>query len=237
MSSFSGVVTSHLPSCEPPQGPFMRLLEQRTTGQMPPVSPSTQSPQAPQRSYQTACSCGMPSMLVLTAGSTSFGGELLGHALDADAAGHAEHHRVLVDLGGDGVQVLPLALADGGGVLDLHLAAVFLGLDAQLGGQDLGLLLASGETDRDAGVAAGHQDLLAGPRRACRISSKGLRSAVIMRTVLPCWRASPGLGPRRLMRSVNSVATSAKRGPMADDMLYISMRSGSMPISASSVLA
>ena len=69
----SAPVTSHLPSCEPPQGPFMRLLEQRTTGQMPPVRPRTQSPQATQRSSHTACSCGMPSMLVLTAGSTSLG--------------------------------------------------------------------------------------------------------------------------------------------------------------------
>ena len=68
--------------------------------------------------------------------------------------------RILVHLVGDGVEVLPLALADGGGVLHLHAAAVGLGLDAQLAGQDLGLLLAAGEAHRDAGVAAGHQHLV-----------------------------------------------------------------------------
>jgi hypothetical protein len=73
ISSLSGVVTSHLPSWEPPHGPFIRLLLQRTTGQMPAVSPMTQSPQAPQRSSHSACSCGMPSMLVFTAGTTSLG--------------------------------------------------------------------------------------------------------------------------------------------------------------------
>src|SRR5665811_875252 len=88
------------------------------------------------------------------------GGELLGEALDADAAGHAEHDVGGLDLLGDHVEVLPLALADGGRVLDLHGTAVLLGHDAQLAGEDLGFFLAAGEADGDAGVAACDQDLL-----------------------------------------------------------------------------
>ena len=38
------------------------------------------------------------------------------------------------------------------------------------------------------------------------------------------------------MRSVNSVAISAKRGPIADERLYISTRPASSPISSSSFL-
>ncbi len=38
------------------------------------------------------------------------------------------------------------------------------------------------------------------------------------------------------MRAVNSVAAAANLAPSADDMLYISTRSGSMPISASRFL-
>ena len=42
--STSGLI-SHFPFVEPPQGPFKRRLEQRAIGQIPPVSPSMQSPQ------------------------------------------------------------------------------------------------------------------------------------------------------------------------------------------------
>ena len=119
-----GRLTSHLPSCEPPQGPFMRLLLQRTTGQMPPVRPMRQSPQATQRSSQTACSCGMPSMLVLTAGMTSLGANFSARLWMPMPQAMLSTTSALVDLLGDHVEVLPLALADGRGVRDLDVAAV-----------------------------------------------------------------------------------------------------------------
>ena len=49
-------------------------------------------------------------------------------------------------------------------------------------------------------------------------------------------RGLTGLGPRPRMRAVNSRAVSAKAGPMADDMLYISTRPGSRPSSPRSFL-
>src|SRR5665647_1149711 len=164
-----------------------------------------------------------------------------------------------LDLLGDHVEVLPLALADGRGVLDLDLAAVLLGHDAQLAGQDLGLFLATGEADGDAGVAACDQDLLlvadelqdlvegfafGGDHSACPSSavaaavdsaSSGMATPPSASRAAACGLTPSrftGLGPSCLMRSVNSVATSA---PMAEDMLYISTRSGSMPSSSSNV--
>ena len=141
-------------------GAVQRLLQQRTMGQTPPVSPMPQSPQAPQRSSHTACSCGMPSMLVLTAGKTSLGENFSAMLWMPMPQAMLSTTSASLDLVGDHVEVLPLALADGRGVLDLDLAAVLLRLDAQLAGEDLGLLLAAGQADGDAGVAAGDEDLL-----------------------------------------------------------------------------
>ena len=42
--SVSGLI-SHLPFCDPPQGPFNSFLAQRVTGQIPPKMSSLQFPQ------------------------------------------------------------------------------------------------------------------------------------------------------------------------------------------------
>ena len=52
--------TSHLPSAEPPHGPFSRLLEHRVTGHTPPKSAMTHVPQPEQRSDHTPCSRVVP---------------------------------------------------------------------------------------------------------------------------------------------------------------------------------
>src|SRR5512136_1365577 len=61
---------SHLPFEEPPQGPLRRDLLHLAMGQMPPVSPRMQSPQAAQRSAHTPCSTGRPRKLVFSPGTT-----------------------------------------------------------------------------------------------------------------------------------------------------------------------
>ena len=53
-------LTSHFPSWEPPQGPLSSDLEQRAMGQMPPVRPRMQSPQAAQVVHQPKISCTLP---------------------------------------------------------------------------------------------------------------------------------------------------------------------------------
>src|SRR5674476_921250 len=149
-----------------------------------------------------------------------------------------------------------------GRVLDHDRTAFLLGLDTQFAGQDLGFLLAAGEADGDAGVAACDQDLLlvadelqdlvegfafGGDHSACPSSavaaavdsaSSGMATPPSASRAAACGLTPSrftGLGPSCLMRSVNSVATSANLAPMAEDMLYISTRSGSMPSSSSNV--
>ncbi|MCJ7733627.1 MAG: hydrogenase iron-sulfur subunit, partial [Anaerolineales bacterium] len=58
---------SQWPPSDPPQGPFSRDFEQRAMGQIPPVKPSMQSPQAAQRSSQMPCSGKVDPIYILQA--------------------------------------------------------------------------------------------------------------------------------------------------------------------------
>ena len=88
---------SHLPPQEPPHGPLSSCLAQRAMGQMPPVMPSRQLPQAAQRSAHTPCSTGRPRTFVFRPGTTNGVGIVFGQGLHADAAAEREHDIGLMD--------------------------------------------------------------------------------------------------------------------------------------------
>jgi hypothetical protein len=67
--SVSGLI-SHLPFCDPPQGPFKSFLAHRVTGQIPPNMSSLQFPQPEHSSVKTPCFSRTPMNVVFTPGKT-----------------------------------------------------------------------------------------------------------------------------------------------------------------------
>ena len=88
-------LTSHRPSLEPPQGPFISFLEQRVTGQTAPKWPSLHCPQPRQFSCHTPLISVSPMKSVSSAGIIGLSVIDPGQSLHTGAASQRKDHLVL----------------------------------------------------------------------------------------------------------------------------------------------